>query len=119
MRLADYSSGFKYSHFGKNKDFEPSKLHCMDSKQQAAKIREQLKEIKEIAEKNESLYETAEKQKKAIEFYEQVNEAQKETIMLQRRQLDLQRDVFKRVFAYMQGLEQEMQATLQAVMPTP
>jgi hypothetical protein len=91
----------------------------MDSKQQAAKIREQQKEIKEIAGKNERLYDTVEKQKKAIEFYEQMNETQKETIILQRRQLELQRGVFKRVFAYMQGLEQQMQATLQAVEPIP
>jgi hypothetical protein len=91
----------------------------MDSKQQAAKIREQQKEIKEIAGKNESLFETAEKQKKTIDYYEQVIEAQKETIILQRRQLELQAGVFTRVFAYMQGLEQQMQATLQAVEPIP
>jgi uncharacterized Zn finger protein (UPF0148 family) len=91
----------------------------MDSKQQAAKIREQLKEIKEIAGKNESLYDTVEKQKKAIDYYEQVIETQKETIILQRRQLELQAGVFTRVFGYMQGLEQQMQATLQAVEPIP
>jgi hypothetical protein len=44
---------------------------------------------------------------------------QKETIILQRRQLALQAGVFTRVFAYMDGLEQQMQATLQAVMPIP
>jgi uncharacterized protein (DUF1499 family) len=89
----------------------------MDSKQQAAKIREQQKEIKEIAGKNERLFDTAEKQKKAIDYYEQVIEVQKETIILQRRQLALQAGIFTRVFAYMDGLEQQMQATLQAVEP--
>jgi hypothetical protein len=87
----------------------------MDSKQQAAKIRAQEKELSEIADLNGRNVETIEKQQLIITGHEQLIRSQRETIGQQRKHIALQAAIFTRLFNSVHQLEQQMQSTVEDV----
>lgn len=111
MHLPDSSSGHKQPCFGKNREFEQSKLHDMDSKKQAARIRAQEKGLNELADLNGMNVKNIERQQLTIAEHEQLIRSQRETIGLQKKQLALQAAIFTRLFNFVDQLEEQMQST--------
>jgi chromosome segregation ATPase len=83
------------------------------NKQQAAKIKQLQKDLDEQDRVNESAVKTINELRSDISEHRQYIGELKENIALLKRQLELQAAIFIRTFNYMQGLEKQMQATLQ------
>ena len=83
------------------------------NKQQAAKIKQLQKDLDEQDRVNESAVKTINELRSDISEHRQYIGELKENIALLKQQLELQAAIFIRTFNYMQGLEKQMQATLQ------
>lgn len=112
MRPTAYSSVTSFSCFGKNKQFAVSKLYYMNSKQQAAKIKQLEKDLAEQGAANTKAVKLIEELRLKINEQKQFISIQQENFTLLKRQLELQVVIFTRAFGYMQHLEQQMQATI-------
>jgi hypothetical protein len=86
----------------------------MGSKQQAAKIRAQEKELNEIADLNGRNVEPIQKQELIITGHEQLIRSLREIISLQRKQLALQAAIFTKLFNFVHQLEQQIQSTVKS-----
>ncbi len=112
MRPTAYSSVTSFSCFGKNKEFGVSKLYYMNSKQQAAKIRQLEKDLAEQDAVNAKAVKLIEELRIKLDEQSRFTAAQQENIALLKRLLALQAAVFTGAFGYMQNLQQRMQATI-------
>jgi hypothetical protein len=112
MPLPHYSSGREYACFSKNKQFGVSKLHYMNNRQQATKIRQLQKDLAEQDAVNANAVKLIEELRIKLDEQRQFTAAQQENIALLKRLLALQAAVFTGAFGYMQNLQQRMQATI-------